>query len=234
MPKSPRPWIVTPHGPIQKLEDNLWLIESNVPGTPMKRRMAIIKRSDGKLLFYQAVPVDDAALAEITAWGKPAYLVVPHSQHGMDATPFAAKLGVKIYGPRKDEAKLRAKFDLAGVIEDIPADPSVSMEAAEGVKNGEPVAIVRSAGGRVSLIFADAYMATPSEGLALPLRVLGFGGGPKVAPIFKLFFLKDKNALRNQFQRLADTPGLTHLIPCHGLVESRDASGTLKRVAATL
>lgn len=35
MAKSPRPWTVTPHSPIQKLEENLWVVTSNVPGTPM-------------------------------------------------------------------------------------------------------------------------------------------------------------------------------------------------------
>src|ERR1700740_1248869 len=102
MQKKPRPWTVTPHTPLRKLEDNLWVVESNVPGTPMKRRMAIIRRSDGALVFYQAVPVDDATLAEVKALGKPPYLIVPHNQHGMDATAFAEKLSLKIYGPKLD------------------------------------------------------------------------------------------------------------------------------------
>src|SRR4051794_8515182 len=103
MAKPPRPWIVKPHKPIEKLEDNLWVVEGNVPGAPMPRRMAIIKRTDGTLLFYQAVPLEEAALAEVLAWGKPAYLIVPHNQHGMDAPAFAEKLGVGIYGPKADE-----------------------------------------------------------------------------------------------------------------------------------
>jgi hypothetical protein len=233
MPKNRRPWIVTPHSPIEKLTENLWLVTSNVPGTPMQRRMAIIKRSDGTLLFYQAVPVGEAELAEIKAWGKPTYLIVPHDQHGMDAPAFAEKLGVKLYGPKANEAKLRARFDLAGTLEDIPPDPAVSLESVAGSKTGEPVAIVRS-GDRVSLVFADAYMATPSQGLALPLRVLGFGGGPKVAPLFRWFFVSDKAALKAHLERLAATPGLADLVPCHGSVESSDAAGTLRRVAATL
>jgi hypothetical protein len=196
--------------------------------------MAIIRRSDGTLAFYQAVPLDDATLAQVTAWGKPSVLIVPHDHHGMDATPFAEKLGLKIYGPKANEAKLRAKFKLAGTLEDVPADPAVTFESVDGAKNGEALAIVHSAGGRVSLIFADAYMATPSAGLALPLRIAGFGGGPKVTPIFKLLFLKDRSALKAHFERLAALPGLSHLIPCHGEVESKDAPGTLKRVAATL
>jgi len=112
MAKAPRPWIVTPHTPIQKLEDNIWTVDSNVPGTPMRRRMTILKRTDGTLVFFQAVPVDDATLEQIRAWGKSAYLIVPHDQHGMDATPFAEKLGVKIYGPKANEEKLRQKFNL--------------------------------------------------------------------------------------------------------------------------
>jgi hypothetical protein len=234
MAKQPRPWTVTPHSPIKKLEDNLWLVENTIPGTPMTRRMSIIKRSDGTLAFYQAIPLDDATLAEVKAWGKPAYLIVPHDQHGLDARAFAQKLGVKIYGPKRNEAKMKAKFDLAGTLEDIPSDPAVTFESADGSKTGEPIAIVRSAGGKVTLLFADAFMAIPREGAALPMRLLGFAGGPKVVPLFRMFFLKDKKALRAHFERLAVLPGLTHLIPCHGSVESADAAGTLKRVAATL
>src|SRR5579859_7061935 len=32
MAKPSRPWIVTKHGPIVKLEDNLWVVEGEVPG----------------------------------------------------------------------------------------------------------------------------------------------------------------------------------------------------------
>src|SRR3954466_4920733 len=101
MPKPPRPWTVTPHDPIHKLEENLWTVESPVPGLPIRRRMCIIKRSDGQLTFMNVVPLDDAALAEVTAWGKPAFLVIPHQQHGIDAHGFSEKLDVKIYGPKQ-------------------------------------------------------------------------------------------------------------------------------------
>src|SRR5438270_11955513 len=112
MAKPPRPYTVTPHGPIEKLDENLWAVESKVPGLPIRRRMAIVKRSDGQLAFLNAVPLDDAALAEVTAWGKPAILVIPHDQHGIDAHGFAEKLGCKIYGPKANEAKMRARWDV--------------------------------------------------------------------------------------------------------------------------
>jgi hypothetical protein len=232
MPKPPRPWTVTPHDPIEKLEDNLWTVESQVPGLPIRRRMCMVKRSDGQIVFLNAVPLDDAALAEVTAWGKPAFLVIPHDQHGIDAFGFTQKLGVKIYGPKASEAKMRAKWEVAGTLEDLPPDPAVKFESLDGSKTGEPVGIVRS-GERVSLLFSDAYQDNAGLKLPLPLRILGFGGGPKVVPLFKWLFTKDKAALKAHFDRLAALPGLERLVPCHGNVKKSDAAATLKQVAAS-
>jgi hypothetical protein len=64
-----------PHGPLERLDDNLWAVESDVPGIPgLERRMSIVRRADGGLLFYNAVPVRDAVLGEIRALGAPAQL----------------------------------------------------------------------------------------------------------------------------------------------------------------
>jgi len=109
----------------------------------------------------------------------------------------------------------------------------MTFESVAGSKHGEAMVIVRS-GDRVTLVFADAYMANPSKGLPLPLRLAGFGGGPRITPIFKLFYMKDKKALRAHFEKLVETPGLKHLVPCHGLIESNDAAGALKQALATL
>jgi hypothetical protein len=230
MAKPQRPWTVTPHDPIEKIDENLWTVESQVPGLPIRRRMAIIKRSDGKLVFFNAVPLDDKTLAEVTAWGTPGFLVIPHDQHGIDADAFSKKLNIQIYGPKQCEAKMRARWNVGGMLEDLPADPAVRFESIDGVKSGEPVGIVNS-GGRVTLLFCDAYQDNTGYKLPLPLRILGFGGGPKVVPIFKMLFTKDKKALKSHLGRLADTPGLQRLVPCHGAIKSSDAAATLKHVA---
>jgi hypothetical protein len=230
--KPPRPWIVTPHDPIEKLDDNLWTVESPVPGVPIRRRMSIVKRSDGQLVFFNAVPLDEKSLAEVAAWGKPAFLVIPHDQHGIDAHAFMNKLGLKMYGPRASEAKMRKRWELAGTLEDLPADPHVSFESLDGTKTGEPVAIVRS-GERVSLLFSDAYQDASGYSLPLAMRLAGFGGGPKVVPLFKWFFTKDKPAFKAHLEKLAALPGLTRIVPCHGAIRQAGAADTLKQVAAS-
>lgn len=228
MARRERPWTVLPHV-LKKLEDNLWIVEGALPGVPgASRRMSVIRRADGSLLFYQAVPVDEATLEQLRAWGRPGALVVPHNNHGLDATPFSRKLGVGIYGPARDEAALRAKMDLAGTLEQLPPDPAVTLEPLDGTRRGEPVAVVRS-GARVSLVFADAFQA--STDVPWWIRPLGFGGGPKVPPLFKLLFATDVRALKAHLTRLAQLPGLARLIPCHGDVIDVDAAAVLRAAA---
>jgi hypothetical protein len=63
-----RPWTVTAHGPIVKLEPNLWVVEGTVPVPGgIRRRMAVVRRQDGTLLFFHAMPLEETAMAELLA-----------------------------------------------------------------------------------------------------------------------------------------------------------------------
>ncbi|HET8732485.1 MAG TPA: hypothetical protein VFM45_01810, partial [Anaeromyxobacteraceae bacterium] len=60
MTRRPRPWTVLPHGPLERLEENLHVVDGWVPGIRgLRRRMAVVRRSDGGLVFFNAVPVDE-------------------------------------------------------------------------------------------------------------------------------------------------------------------------------
>jgi hypothetical protein len=234
MAKPARPWIVTKHGPIEKLEDNLWTVEGGVPGVPFRRRMSIFKRADGTLLFFNAMPLEESALAEVKAWGKPSILVVPHDQHMIDARAFSEKLALKVYGPKECEAKMRERADVSGTLEAVPSDPSLRIETVAGVKNGEPALIVTSGSGRVSLLFSDVIMSNTKESVGFLPRMMGFVGKAKIVPVFKMMFLKDKKALRNQLESWAALPRLERLVPCHGDILSSAAPEALRSAAATL
>jgi len=227
---------VTPHDPIEKIEDNLWAVQGDVPGIPFKRRMFIIKRSDGTLLFFgMAIPLEDDLLAEIKAWGRPSILVVTHDQHMIDARAFAEKLGLKVYGPRACAAKMRQRAEIAGMLEDVPPDPNVQITSVAGAKTGEPAVIVKSdAGRRVSLLVSDVLQNNPKTSLGLLPRMMGFGGGPKVVPVFKMMFVNDKPALRQQLSEWAEMPGLARLVPCHGDAVMSGAADALKAAAASI
>ena len=233
--KAKRPWTVLPHSQIEKIDDNLWGIDSYVPGARIPRRMCIIKRTDGSLLFFHAVPLEESVLAQVTAWGTPKYLLVGHDQHMADAHAFAEKLGLKVYGPQKKEKELRARTDIAGFLEDIPSDPSMDFVSVPGTSHGEAAIILRSGGGsRVSIMISDIIQNTAKDATSLIFRILGFSGGPKVVPAFRLLFLKDKTAVKKTLLDWAAIPNLKRIIPFHGSIVDNDAAGALKKIAATL
>lgn len=236
-PKPPRPWTVLPHGPVERIDENLWGIESDVPGVPLlKRRMSIVRRSDGGLLFFNAVPVGDAALAEIRALGRPAILVIPQHLHMMDAHAFRAKLGVRVFAPASTRALVAERVEVDGAFEDLPPDPAVRVETVAGFKTGEGFATIQT-GPRASLVVADVVLNVPPQPGAMGLlyRLLGFSGDrPKLPTPVRLRVVRDKGALRAQLERLAATPGLARIVPSHGPVVERDPAGVLREIAASL
>lgn len=198
--------------------------------------MSIIKRSDGTLLFYGAIPLTDAELDEVRAWGKPAYLVVGHEHHMVDGPAFREKLGLKLYGPKSRSRQIGERTTFDGGVEDIPADAAMSAEEVPGARFNEPMLIVKSGGGaRASLLYCDAIDNTPREGAPLLMRLLGFtGDSPKVVFIFRLLFMTDRAALKAALMKWAQIPNLARIIPFHGVVFEGDVSAALVRAAAEL
>ena len=233
MARPRRPWTVTPHGPIEQHDDNLWSVESAVPNVPLRRRMCIARMADGKLAFFHAVPLEDAALEQVRGLGQPAYLVVGHANHAVDAHAFAAKLGLKTFGPKESEAGLRARLDDFQPLESFPEDAAVRVESMPGTRHGDALMRVSSGGGeRLNLCFTDAFMNVGAGSLLM--RLAGFTGGPKCPPVFKLVFVNDKPALKARLERLATEPNLARLVPCHGEVIAQDAAGVMGRIAAAV
>jgi hypothetical protein len=237
MPKPPRPWTVMPHGPLVRLDDNLWAVESDVPGIPaLRRRMSIFRRADGRLTFYNAVPLADATLAELRALGEPAFLVVPHPLHMLDAHAFRARLGVRVYAPALTRALVAAGVEVDGAFEDLPADPGFTVASAPGFKTGEGHAVVRT-GPRATLLVADAVVnVRRGAGVAgLLFHLLGMTGDrPKLPVPVRLRVVRDRAALRAHLERCAAIAGLARVVPSHGAVIERDPAGVLREIAARL
>jgi hypothetical protein len=240
MAKPPRPWTVTPHGPIQRIDDNLWWVESPVPGIPGRnfpRSMHIIRRSDGSLLLHNAIPLDDAGLEALTALGRPAILVLPSHFHCIDAHAMRARLSLKTYCPAGSLAETRQRVEIDGTLDALPPDPAVRFVALAGTKFGEGVLAVTSTDAEhVSLVLCDVVLNIPHlPGFwGLIWRLFGFTGDPRCGPLWLKHGVIDRGALRGTMKELAAIPHLTRLVPSHGLVMDQDPAGILRSLAARI
>ena len=91
-----------------------------------------------------------------------------------------------------------------------------------GIQDKEGAMIVRSADG-TTVVLNDALfnMDTKKDVLGyLFTTLLGSAPGPRVSRLAKLVFIKDKAALRRDFERFAQIPDLVRLIVAHEKVAS--------------
>jgi hypothetical protein len=229
-------WTVLAHQRIEKLEDNLWHVAGAIPNMPFTRHMTLVKLADGRVLMHGAICLEDEAMAEIEAWGEPSILLVPNGWHRLDVPAFAARYpGLQIFCPTGSRKKVEEAVPVVGSYDDLDVGSEVQLQHLRGVADAEGVMRVRSAGG-TTLVFNDAlFNINAGKGPRWwMVRLMGSAGGPKVTRLGKMTLVKDKAALREHLQALANLEGLTRLIPGHGDVIDRDASAVLKRVAAAL
>lgn len=232
---GPRPWTVLPHGPLETLEENLKVVEGETP-TPMNRRMSVVRLADGRLVFHNAVPLAEEAMAALERWGTPAFLLVPNGYHRLDIHAFAARYpGLKLLCPPESRTRVEQVARVDGDFTLLPQDPGLAWERLDGGKVGEAV-FLSTCAGRTSAIFGDALMNLAHvHGLrGLLLRLLGSSGGPRVTLIARTFFFPGTAALRAHLERLAARPGLCRLVPSHGRLVLEDAARVLREVAARL
>ena len=67
---APRPWTVDRHDPIEKLAENLWEVEGDLPGMGLRRRMTVVRLGDGRLVVHNAIALEESSQKQLEAWGE--------------------------------------------------------------------------------------------------------------------------------------------------------------------
>jgi hypothetical protein len=234
MPKAYETWTVLPHRPIEKLSPNLWRVEGDLEGMPLKRVMTLARRKDGDVVVHNAIALEDDLMNEIEAWGTPKYLLVPNGYHRLDAKTYKDRYPkMKVYAPRGSRAKVAEVVSVDGAYEDVPADPRVSLLTIDGTGEKEGAMIVADDGG-ATLVVNDAVFNMPHldgfYGFVLK-HLTQSTGGPRISRVARWFIVKDKRAFAAHLERLADTPDLSRVVVSHHQTIDGNAAATLREVA---
>ena len=238
MPKAFDEWKVLAHEPILHLADNLLWARGAIPGMSLKRTMVVVRLHDGKLLIHNGIALDEAGMAEIERFGTPAYLIVPNGGHRLDAPAYKKRYpALRVFAPKGSCAKVQEVLPVDGTYEDFPSNDVVRCETLQGVGESEGALIVQSSDG-VSVVLNDCMfnMDRKTDPLGFFFTtVFGSAPGPRVSRLAKLIYVKDKKALRAEFERLAELPNLVRVIVAHEKVASGpDARAALLQAATYL
>jgi hypothetical protein len=228
-------WTVMPHGPIERLTDNLWRVRGELGRMPIGRVMTLARRADGTVVIHNAIALEEPLMAEIEAWGRPSAILVPSRFHRLDAPAFAARYpDARVYCPARARAKVAQVVRVDGDYADFPPDRDVSLGHLDGTRDREGVLEVRSADGTTAVV-NDILFNLPRLGgpLGLALRVDGAVGRLRVPRSSRLLLVASRSALRAHLEQLA-RPDLRRVIVSHGDVVSEESAAALCSAAAEL
>lgn len=222
---SARVWTVNKPGPLTQRAPNVWTVDDDIPGplAGVNRRMTVIRRADGSLLFFNAIPVPDETLRALRELGTPRALVVPNQFHALDAAAFVEKLQLDAFMPDVAVSALKGR-----AISELLSGDDVQHFTVDGFSTREVVLVAHGC-----LIVGDLVTnVAPLPGFkGLMLRVVGFTGAqPRLPPPVRRRVGRDLKAVSTFLERLAAMP-LTTLIPSHGEVFTGDVGAALRRVA---
>jgi len=237
MAKPTSEWVVRPHGPLEKLTENLWHVQGTLPAMSLRRNMAVARLTDGRLVINSPIALEEPLMKQLEAWGRPAYLVIPNRYHRLDLPAYKRRYPeLVVLVPRGARATVERVQRADGTFEDFPANETVVLAPLAGIGEQEGVMSVESEDG-VTLILGDVVFDMDMKKDLLGfvfLKLMGAAPGPRVHRLFKLQVVKDRPALRRELERLADTPRLNRLIVAHEKVTTGGAAAAAAlRQAAT-
>src|SRR5688572_23157843 len=144
MAKPFEQWTVLPHGPIEKLESNLWRVEGKMPDGRTQRSMIAARLRDGGLVIHNAIALGDAEMKELEGFGTPKVLVVPNGFHRQDARIYKERYpGLRVVCPAGARKRVEQVVKVDAALEEESGDDDVCIEMVDGVKQ-EGMMTVRS------------------------------------------------------------------------------------------
>jgi hypothetical protein len=233
MPKAFDTWQVFPHKPIEKLAPNLWRVEGDIPGANGTRVMTIAKLRDGSLLIHNGIALEEPLMAEVEAFGKPSYLIVPNGFHRLDAKVYKERYpGVRVLCPKAARKKVEQVVAVDGSYAEGPKDDDVSLAHIDGTGEREGIVQIKSPDG-TTIVFNDCVNNVPKMG-GLFGFLLAPTGKPSIPRIAKWMIVKDKETFRSKLGGLAVIPDLKRIILSHGAMLTDGAGDKLRAVAAEM
>jgi hypothetical protein len=238
MTKPLKEWKVLPHGKLTEIDPNILTVvgEIHMPFTDLPRRMTAVRLTDGRLVVFSAIALDEDEMRALEGYGRPAFLVVPNDHHRLDARIWKDRYpDMQVVAPHGARKKVEQTVHVDSV-EPSFGDPDVQFVTVPGTRGHEAALVVHSVNG-TTLVLNDLVgnIRDPSGFGGWFLRMMGFAGDePHIPRPVKLAMVDDKEALRTQLLTWADIGSLKRILVSHGSPIDDHPGQTLRNLAASL
>jgi len=229
-----RDWTVLPHGKLTRVGERILTVvgDLKMPFMHLPRRMTVVRTTSDELIIFSAMALSEPDMAELEAFGRPGFLVVPSAHHRLDAASYLRRYpDVTVVAPRAGAEKI------GEVVRVDTSDPDFADPTIRYVEIAGDSALEVDGNDGQTLIVNDLIGHIHGEhGVGgWLLKVMGFAGDdPHVPGPVKLLLGKHKSEVAQQFRRWAATDDLRRIMVSHGDSIENDPRGALRTLAASL
>jgi hypothetical protein len=238
VPQPLKGWKVLPHGKLTPIDENILTVVGDfpLPIGDIPRRMTVVRLTDGRLVIFSAVALDNREMEALEAHGAPAFLVVPNGYHRTDAKVWKDRYPqMQVVTPAGARRRVE-KTVLVNTTSPDFGDPTVSFIAVPGTRQHEAALLVATPTG-TTLVLNDLIGNIRDESgfTGWILRLMGLAGEqPQIPLSVKTIIVAEKSALRRQLLQWAEIQSLNRIVMSHGSIITEDPRGVLRRIAESL
>lgn len=223
--------VVENYGKLKALSEDLWIVDGEWEGSPLKRRMTVVRLPERRLLIHSAIAMRDEDLRELESLGTVSWVVVPNSFHGSEAGEYLNRFPqARLFTPAALRAKIAPKASVSGSIEEdlsreLPHELRVI--PLRGARMHEAALVHRPSR---TLVLTDAVFHLRSEYSGVLRAFLKLNGifdrfGP--SRIFRYLLVSDRRALRESLDRLLEED-FDRVVMSHGDVLERGGNKAVR------
>lgn len=209
-----------PHGPFKQLDQNLWVVEGELPHhMPLPRSMTVFRLCDGSLFIHSAIALDDAGQKKLESLGTPKYLVVPSTMHRLDAPAYKETYpDIKVLAPRAAIEKVNEKVQVDEACETAFENTEITVHVMPGAKPIELAYELPLAQGGKALVFNDLLVnVTEAPGILGGLmKLIGRIGSFRSPPSNKLLLIDDRKKFQAWLKAQSLRPEIKIITVAHG------------------
>jgi hypothetical protein len=220
MSKAHQRWKVLPHGRLDEIDDGLLTVVGHItmPLMDLPRRMNVIRLSGERLAVWSAIALAEDEMARLENYGRPAFLIVPNDHHRLDAKIWKDRYPrLQVVAPAGAREKVEQVVPVDTTAPNF-GDPHLVFVTVAGTQDREAALIVRTKNGTTLILNDVVGNIRDSSGIGgWFLRRMRFAGTkPQIPRPVKRMMVKDKEALRGQLLRWAESSSLKRILVSHG------------------
>lgn len=194
--------ILEPYGDLMKIGNGLWCREGEWRKTPTKRRMTVMKLSDGSLAIHNAFQLKDEDYKKIEELGVVSSIIVPNVFHNSEAFVFKNRFpNAKVYAPKDMLEKVEGCVGVLPIELFASQNPEVACIAIQGLRLLKEIVFVHKPSQTLVLTDLAFNLQKPLTGITKAFFKLN-DAYQKFGPsrVFRYLFLKDKKAFKVSVQ----------------------------------